>query len=289
LSALRLLAPAKINLSLHVLGRRPDGYHRLESLVAFADIGDEIAVAPADTLALEVDGPFAGALGRPSDNLVMRAATLLARSGGAPSGARITLTKTLPVASGIGGGSSDAATTLLALGRLWRRPIDIAAPRLAAELGADVPVCLRRRPTVMGGIGEDLCDAPALPPCQVVLANPGVPLSTAEVFRGFGGPFGAAPPLPPSFADLDALVRYLANADNVLTSAATTLVPPVGEVLNALRGNPGCRLARLSGSGPTCFGLFASDADRVAEHLRANRPGWWVAHGELKPVPAEPT
>ncbi|MBM3515122.1 MAG: 4-(cytidine 5'-diphospho)-2-C-methyl-D-erythritol kinase, partial [Alphaproteobacteria bacterium] len=167
-----LLAPAKINLTLHVTGRRADGYHLLDSLVAFADIGDRISIAPAPDLRLHVTGPFAAGLPTDAGNLVLRAAQVL--RGARTIGADVTLEKNLPVASGIGGGSSDAATTVLALSRLWNVPLDLAV----ATLGADIPVCLRRKPTRMAGIGEILTDVSPLPKCGIALVNPGVPLAT---------------------------------------------------------------------------------------------------------------
>lgn len=282
-----LLAPAKINLSLQVTARRTDGYHLLDSLVAFADIGDRVTVSPAPAIKLHVTGPFAQALDSGPGNLVMRAAHVLA--AGRTLGAEITLEKNLPIASGIGGGSSDAATTLLALSRLWNVPLDPAAPAILV-LGADVPVCLRRRPTRMTGIGEILADVPALPPCGVVLINPGVPLATAAVFRAFSGPFAAAPELPTSFGNAAALAKYLAGTTNALRAAAQSLVPTIGDCLAALDRHPECLIARLSGSGPTCFGLFANrdKAERAAAALKPHAPGWWIAHGELKSIAPEP-
>lgn len=283
------LAPAKINLTLHVLGRRADGYHLLDSLVAFADIGDELVAKPADTLSLGINGPFAKGLTVGEDNLVMRAARLLNHDAG--RGAALTLTKNLPIASGIGGGSSGAATTLLALAQLWNISADWHGAKLTTALGADVPVCLRRRPTRLQGIGELLSDAPALPRCGVVLVNPGQPLSTPEVFRAFGGPMAPAPALPTQFSELRDLIGYLKAGDNALTTAATSIVPAIADVLAAVRQQPACALARLSGSGPTCFGVFPdrTRAAAAARTLAAQAPAWWVEHGELKPIAAEPT
>ncbi|EWY41192.1 4-diphosphocytidyl-2C-methyl-D-erythritol kinase [Skermanella stibiiresistens SB22] len=285
-------APAKLNLYLHVLGRRADGYHELDSLIAFADIHDTVTARPADGLTLTLDGPFAVALeGEPSDdNLVSRAAVLLAEAldrdmarGGA--GAAITLTKRLPVASGIGGGSADAAACLRALARLWG--ISPADPRLfplAARLGADVPVCLTSTAAYFGGIGDIIDPAPRLPPCAVVLVNPGTPLSTPSVFKARSGGFSTAARFDGApLATAADLAAALAGRGNDLTAAATALVPGIGDVLDALAGTPGCLLARLSGSGATCFGLYGDDAEATtaAAGLTVRHPGWWIRAGRL--------
>jgi 4-diphosphocytidyl-2-C-methyl-D-erythritol kinase len=287
-AGIAVFAPAKINLWLHLLGRRADGYHLLDSLIAFADLGDEVAAAPADRLSLTVEGPFAAALPAADDNLVLRAARLLAAETGTTAGARLVLTKRLPVASGIGGGSADAAAALKALTRLWRLGLD--AGRLAAlalRLGADVPVCLGGRPAFVGGIGEAIARAP-LPPAPLLLVNPGAALATAAVFRArtdSGAAFGAAAPRWSSApADPAALAARLAGTSNDLTDAACTLVPAVRDVLDALAALPGCLLARMSGSGATCFGLFASKpaVEAAAAALSAAHPGWWIAPTALR-------
>jgi 4-diphosphocytidyl-2-C-methyl-D-erythritol kinase len=283
-------APAKINLDLRIVGRRADGYHLLDSLVAFADVGDMLTAATAETLSLTVTGPFGASLadtagrGR-DDNLVLQAARLLVRERGVARGARLALDKQVPVASGIGGGSSDAAAALLLLGRLWGVDARLPDDLLARELGADVPVCLRRRPTLMTGIGEVLRDAPHLPPCAIVLANPGVPLATARVFAAFAGTPVSTPPargLRPLASAAD-LAAELSRSANDLTAAATATLPVIAEVLAALNDLPGCLLARLSGSGPTCFALFAAPeaAHAAAAVLAARQPSWWVRAAQL--------
>lgn len=278
-------APAKLNLYLHVVGRRPDGYHLLDSLVAFADIGDELEARPAPHWSLRVTGPFAGALeAAPDDNLVSRAAHRLAARLGRPAAAAMTLVKNLPVASGIGGGSSDAAATLRALVDLWGvAPDAVDLPALAAELGADVPVCLAARTAWLGGIGEDVALAPPLPPTHVVLANPGAALSTPAVFKARRGPFSVPARFDEPAQDAAALARLLATKRNDLTAPAIELVPAIGHVLDALAREDGALLARMSGSGATCFALFAeaAAADAAAQRLRARQPGWWVAAGRL--------
>ena len=286
-------APAKLNLYLHVLGRRADGYHELDSLVAFADIADTVSVRPAQGLSLTIGGPFAPTLAAEpaSENLVTRAARLLAESVGRPDpGVAITLTKRLPVASGIGGGSADAAATLRALARLWEIGPDHTSlhPLLhavAARLGADVPVCLTGRPAYFGGVGDIIDPAPPLPPCAVVLVNPGIPLSTPSVFRVRTGPFSTAArfdndaPLP----DAAAFAELLAARRNDLTAPAQALVPEIGAVLDALSTTDGCLLARLSGSGATCFALYAdpAQAHAAAAELALAHAGWWIVPGRL--------
>lgn len=277
-------APAKLNLYLHVTGRRDDGYHELDSLVAFADIHDTIEVRHADNLSLTVEGPFGAALSAEADNLVLRAARALAEAGGIEPAAQITLTKTLPVAAGIGGGSADAAATLNALSRLWSLNVpadDLAA--LALTLGADVPVCLERKSAFVGGIGEALTPAPILPAASLVLVNPLTQLSTPAVFAARTGEFSAPARFDEIPFDTASLAGLLGDRRNDLTDAAISLAPEVGAVLQALDDAPGTLLARMSGSGATCFGLYkdAAAAKRAAKLVRAKHPGWWVAAGKL--------
>jgi 4-diphosphocytidyl-2-C-methyl-D-erythritol kinase len=281
-------ARAKVNLYLHVLGRRADGYHELDSLVVFADAGDALRAVPAATLSLTLDGPFAAALAGERDNLVLRAARALAASADAPPGAALHLTKTLPVASGLGGGSADAAAALRLLARLWRLRLDAARLHaIARGLGADVPVCLAGRAAFVGGIGERLDPAPALPPAGLVLVNPGVPLATPSVFKARAGAFSSPGRFDSAPRDACELASLLAARANDLTEAATVLVPAVGEVLAALAASPDCLLARMSGSGATCFGLYrdAAAAARAAAWLAGRRREWWVAPTALASVP----
>ena len=283
--AVRAFAPAKVNLYLHVIGRRADGYHLLDSLIAFADIGDTITAAPADALALTVDGPeAAGIAGLGDDNLVFRAARLLKERGRIEAGAALHLEKRLPAAGGIGGGSSDAAAVLRALSYLWDRQLDNEAlAALALELGADVPACLAARPVWVGGIGEELQPAPFLPAAGIVLANPRRPLLTAEVFRRRAGRFSSAARFGPVPADAPGLVAALTSRRNDLTEAAVAFAPEIGAVLDRLAALPGALLARMSGSGATCFALFADRAAALAvgRALAAAEPGWWTAAGAL--------
>lgn len=281
-------APAKVNLDLLVTGRRADGYHLLDSLVVFATPGDRLILEPAAALSLEVQGPFARALEDAGDNLVLRAARALADHAGQPPAARIVLEKNLPVAAGLGGGSADAAAALRALARFWR--LGLPAPDLATlaeRLGADVPVCLAGRPARMRGIGEQLTWQDHLPPLALLLVNPNRPLATAAVFAALG-PLPAPPPeRGPPPADWPGLVAWLRARANHLEAPARRLLPVIDEVLGALAGQPGCALARMSGSGATCFGLFAEAAAcaRAAAALRAARPDWWIAAGRAAPPP----
>jgi 4-diphosphocytidyl-2-C-methyl-D-erythritol kinase len=276
-------ARAKLNLYLHVIGRRDDGLHLLDSLVAFAAVGDLVHAAPADDLSLSLTGPFAPALESEADNLMLRAARALAADVGIPAQARLTLNKRLPVASGIGGGSADAAATLRALGRLWNRAAGPAAlARIALALGADVPVCLASRPHRMGGVGEHLGPAPALPDCGVVLVNPGVALATVSVFRARSGAFSSEAALSARWDDAAAMAADLRELRNDLEAPARNLCPAIDTVLSALAAQPGCLLARMSGSGASCFGLFATPHIAAETAPRLARNEWWVWGGGLR-------
>ena len=268
-------APAKVNLYLHAVGRRPDGYHLLDSVAVFAGIGDELRGEAAGDLSLRIEGDHAAALQSDAHNLVLRAARALAAAAGRPARARLVLEKRLPVAAGIGGGSADAAAALRLLVRLWEAPQPAGAlAAIGAGLGADVPVCLGSRPARLSGIGERLEPAPALPPFGLVLANPGVPLATAAVFRARTGPFSAPPALPAGWADAAAMARDLSRLGNDLQQAALALCPAIGEVLATLAALPNCLLARMSGSGATCFALFPDTA--AARAAAARLPArWW--------------
>ena len=270
-------APAKVNLYLHVLGRTPAGYHLLDSLVVFGPASDVLHADAADELSLTVTGPFAAGLD--GDNLVLRAARALAAEAGVTPGGRLRLDKRLPVASGIGGGSADAAAALRLLSRLWRvRPAAEDLARIALSLGADVPVCLRGVPVRMEGIGEVLSAAPALPPFGMVLVNAGAPVATADVFRTRSGPFSTAVALPDRLPAVDALIDALTATHNGLEDAAVAICPVIATVLMLLRGLPGCRLARMSGSGATCFALFDTPGAAAAAAEAVPAP-WWRMGG----------
>jgi len=271
-------ARAKLNLYLHILGRRDDGYHLIDSLVVFAAVHDTIEVRPATDLTLRVAGRFAKHLATDNTNIVMKAAERLVATAGGMRGAAITLIKELPVASGIGGGSADAAAALAALTRLWNLALPASElDALALALGADVPVCVHGRTAFMGGIGEAIAPCPPLPKLPLVLVNPGVPVATAQVFRARRGAFSDTARFSESPADIAALARLLASRRNDLTDAARSIAPVIGEVLGALDA-AGSALARLSGSGATCFGVFADRvaADAAADQIVSAHPGWWV-------------
>ncbi|MBJ6124247.1 4-(cytidine 5'-diphospho)-2-C-methyl-D-erythritol kinase [Microvirga splendida] len=282
-------APAKINLTLHVLGRRADGYHDLESLVAFAGTGDDLRLEPGTGLALHVDGPTAPLAGSDADNLVMKAARLLAdRVDGLKVGT-FHLTKRLPVAAGIGGGSSDAAAALRLLARLNGLPVSHPAVREAARLtGADVPVCLEPRARMMRGAGEELGPALILPRLFGVLVNPRVPVETPAVFKALGlqpgqGLSVAAHPAHEASSP-DALLTLLNKARNDLEPPALKVQPLIGEALGLIAETDCCRLARMSGSGATVFGLY-DDCEAAAEgarQIRSLRPHWWVKATSLR-------
>jgi 4-diphosphocytidyl-2-C-methyl-D-erythritol kinase len=268
-------APAKINLCLHVTGQRDDGYHLLDSLVVFAGIGDRVSAAVAPDLTLALDGPEAASLASDPDNLVLRAARAMGVSGAA-----LSLWKELPVASGIGGGSADAAAALRALARLTGLPLP--ADRAVLALGADVPVCLSRRPVRMRGVGEDLTLLPALPPLWMVLVNPRVPVPTPAVFAALTS--RSNPPLPDMPVSVLGSARDFCNwllnhTRNDLVAPAVQVAPVLAKVQTALSATPDCLLARMSGSGGTHFGLFATQAvaDAAVRTLQADHPDWWVA------------
>jgi 4-diphosphocytidyl-2-C-methyl-D-erythritol kinase len=281
-------APAKVNLTLRVTGRRADGYHNIESVVTFADLCDRLSWTPTDKLTLAVVGPGAGQTGADVENLVLKAArALAARVAGIKLGA-FRLEKNVPVAAGLGGGSADAAAALRLLAEANNLAVD--DPRLVAAAGAtgaDVPVCLDPRPRLMRGIGDILSTPLPLPRLSAVLANPGVALRTKLVFSRWMPSADPARPLDPAalakMQNEEQLLDLLAGQPNDLEAPAIALAPAIAGVLAALRGLPGCRLARMSGSGATCFALFSSAAESVsaAKTLRAKFPQWWIAETML--------
>ena len=264
-------AYAKINLALHVRGRMADGYHRIETAFAFAKDGDVLEAAEGEGLTLAITGPFAAGLSTGEDNLVLRAARALSERAGIARGARLTLDKRLPVAAGIGGGSADAAAALRLLHRFWGvNAGEAALLDIARGLGADVPACLVSRPTRGEGKGDELrpLDDPELAGTPVLLANPGVPLPTAQVFQSWGG-------------EDDGPLGDWRDGRNDLEAPASRIVPDIAEILGALRG---ARFARMSGSGATCFGLYDDRAkrDAAAGAIAAAHPGWWMLATRLR-------
>ena len=272
-------APAKVNLTLRVLGRRADGYHELESLVAFAGVGDALTFAPGDALTLTVSGPTAPAAGDSADNLVLKAARALAERIAGLTLGRFALSKRLPVAAGLGGGSADAAAALRLLAKA--NGIALDDPRLmqaAQATGADVPVCLDPRPRLMRGVGDVLSAPVDLPRLFAVLINPGVAVSTREVFAALNLPPAAPPAQARPRPAPSALLAEIASGRNDLEQPAIELKPGIADVLSVLNKLPGCRLARMSGSGATCFGLFETNAaaTAAARTVRVGYPQWWV-------------
>jgi 4-diphosphocytidyl-2-C-methyl-D-erythritol kinase len=281
-------APAKVNLTLRVLGRRADGYHEIESLVAFAEMGDTLSLTPGDDLALTVSGANAAQAGEEADNLVLKAARALAAGSPGLRLGSFDLDKRLPVAAGLGGGSADAAAALRLLARA--NGIEAHDPRLyeaARATGADVSVCLDPRPRVMRGIGEILSAPLDLPPLPAVLVNPGVALPTKSVFAGWKPAVGQYDPCEPAtlarLTGREDLLLFLLRHPNDLEFSAIALAPAVAEALQALRGLPGRRLTRMSGSGATCFALFSTAAEAIvaAKTLSERFPHWWVRASRL--------
>jgi len=276
-------APAKVNLTLHVLGRRADGYHEIDSLVAFADVADRLTFRSGPPLELSLSGPTGAAAGASDDNLVLKAArALAARVEGLRLGAFM-LDKQLPVAAGLGGGSSDAAAALRLLAQANGLSSQDARLHAAAQAtGADVPVCLDPKARLMRGIGEILSEPLHLPEIAAVLVNPGVAVPTKDVFAALGAPALTGPPEPNEFIAIDAdaasLVPLLAGRRNDLQTPAIKIRPVIADVLRALERSANCLLARMSGSGATCFGLFGSSgtAEEAARRLQAAHSNWWV-------------
>ncbi len=275
------IARAKINLALHITGRRSDGYHLLDTLVVFAHISDEITVRSADQMSLKISGPYLSQLDAGRTNLVIKAAEALKhklqKAGISTPGVAIGLDKQLPPASGIGGGSADAAATLLALKQLWGvDPALVDLDRIAIQLGADVPMCLRSIPQRATGIGEKL-SAVQLPPLDLVLVNPGIHLSTPKVFSRLEPSFSAPLPQIDDVCGSAGLVRWLEKTDNDLQWSAIGLAPKISKVLRVLEGSDECLFARMTGSGATCFGLFPTRdaANQAAQQIAKNEPTWW--------------
>ncbi len=269
-------ARAKINLFLHVGDKAASGFHPVQSLAVFPALADILRVEPADALSLSVEGPFAKSLAGEADNLVLKAAMAL----NGKTGAKLTLTKNLPVASGIGGGSADAAAALRVLSSFWNLDLDEARLcDIAAGLGSDIPVCVISEPRWMEGRGEILSPVASLPRLPLLLVNPRVPVPTKDVFAGLQSRSGVERKMPPGrFRDMADLLRFLDASKNDLEEPAKRIQPLIGDVLKALSALPGALFARMSGSGATCFALFPDDDSciRAAKTLSAAKPDWWV-------------
>ena len=283
--AVKVFAPAKINLFLHVGDRRADGYHALESLVVFADVGDELLIEAADNFSLALDGPFGGALANEQDNLIAKAARALAAKVAREPNVKITLTKNLPIASGIGGGSADAAAALRGLAQFWNLNLPQSELHAIAEtLGSDVPACLLSETLWMTGRGEGIEPAPGVPHAPLVLVNPGVGVSTAQIFARLEKRVGVGHAAKPK-GELSvlALADYFKSNRNDLEMPAREIAPAIDEALSAI-AKSGALRTRMSGSGATCFGLFADDksAEAAAMKIAKDQPGWWVKRAHIQ-------
>jgi 4-diphosphocytidyl-2-C-methyl-D-erythritol kinase len=288
---LTIFAPAKINLYLHITGKLDNGYHMLDSLVSFTDVGDQVEIEPATDFEFRVKGPYAAGFGPKeldysphSSNLVVQAAWALAQAAQKVPNVRVTLTKNLPLASGLGGGSSDAAAVIWGLLEWWNLSTQAHyLPGLMARLGADVPVCLSCKATRVRGIGDILDPVPQMPEIPIVLVHPGKPCPTPEVFARYTGQFKETLTLPQSFDTFDSLTTFLRQQDNDLYKSAYEVVPEINNVINVLSVQKGCALARLSGAGATCFGLFIDEhaARGAAKTIAMENPDWWVKAGWL--------
>lgn len=284
--ALVIAAPAKLNLFLHIGEKRDDGYHDLQSLVAFSLFGDEISTEPDSSISFFLTGPFGAHVPTGEENLALKAAKLFAKKTGTKQGVRIELRKNLPVAAGLGGGSADAAAVLRGLANLWQCHVDREVLHdIGASLGADVPVCIDCVTSWVEGRGERVRPLPPLPDAGVLLVNPGVFVSTGHVFEALcqGRGLNAMPPTRP-FEDVYALVRYLQETANDLENPAKRIAPQIAEVLREIMQLPDVLFARMSGSGATCFALFVDSetAGAAASRLRARRPEWWIVDTTFK-------
>jgi 4-diphosphocytidyl-2-C-methyl-D-erythritol kinase len=286
---LTIFAPAKLNLYLHVTGRLDNGYHTLDSLIAFADIGDSIDIEPAQDFEFHVRGPYEKIFSPKeldaspnSANIAVQAAWALARAAQKTLNIRVTLTKNLPLASGLGGGSSDAAAVIWGLCEWWNILRNTHyLPGLMAKLGADVPVCFSCKASRVRGIGDVLDPAPPIGETPIVLVNPGRHCSTAEVFAHFSGTYKEPMPLPPSLENFKDLIAFLKSRENDLQPPALEVAPEIASALKLLENQKGCAFTRMSGSGATSFGLFENEAhaQKAAKTIAAKNPGWWVKAG----------
>ena len=272
-------AAAKVNLALHVVGRRADSYHLLDSVAVFADFGDSLEIEPAEELSLSVSGPFAAHAPGERSDLVWRAAEAFAAHAGVSSAASIRVCKEIPSGAGLGGGSADAAAVLAALNARLDKPVDAKALRsLGLTLGADVPMCLVGQALRARGVGEEIDVFNDWPPLPMVLVWPGGSVFTAEVFATLGSRDNPPLPDPPAAPSVGAVSDWVAACRNDLEAPALKVAPEIGDVLSALRGTPGCSVARMSGSGSASFGLYAehAQAEAAAARLSAAHPRWWV-------------
>ena len=284
MATIKAIAPAKVNLTLHVTGQRADGYHTLDSLVVFAGVCDQLGATITSDMRITVNGPFSSGVPTDASNLMMRAAQLLRRTRGVTKGAALTLEKHLPHAAGIGSGSSDAAVTIAMLAELWDvEPLAATDPAVVA-LGADVPVCLSApNPVHMSGIGDILAPVPRLPSCAIVLVRPKVDVPTAQVFAAMNDKNGTPMTAIPQGADYDGFIEWLRDQRNDMQSAAEKIAPEISAVVAKLKSLPGVGIAGMSGSGATCFGLVKdmATARHVARIVQVSQMDWWVAPAEV--------
>jgi len=280
MSTLRITAPAKLNLFLHIIGKRADGYHMLESCTFFTAFGDALTITPADTVSLTITGNFAPQLAHDAnENLVLRAAHLLQARTGTKTGAAITLDKNIPIGAGLGGGSADAAAILSALETFWQCSLTPETRHsIALQLGSDVPACMLNQPAWVTGTGDHVQAIPFPSGGWVVLVNPGTPLLTADVFRATKAPFTPSIARPAPWPNTRALAQWANTQTNALEAPAIALMPSISHILTALQATENCLLHRMSGSGATCFGLYEtqSGATIAAASIQTNNPGWWV-------------
>lgn len=284
--SLTVNAPAKINLYLHITGKRSNGYHLLDSLCVFTDIADRITLKSADDLSLTITGPFAHTIAHenPCTNLAWRAAQGLSEASGRHPGVAITLEKNIPPGAGLGGGSSDAAATVKGLEQLWNtRLTDDAREHLLQSLGSDVSACYEAVPLVMRGVGDIILPAPGLPDLPLVVVYPDKPSSTPAAYKNYTGPFSAEVALPSSFKDVREAAAFIGRQKNDLRAPAIMNVPEIESALDSLSAQDGILLPQMSGSGSACFGIFetAAHAERAATAISSSYPRWWVRHGGL--------
>jgi len=289
--SISIFAPAKVNLYLHVLGKLSNGYHNLDSLVGFADIGDEIQLEPSTDFEFEISGHFASAFQAKdlnatpdSSNLVVKAVWGLSRLSGKAPNVKVTLVKNLPLGAGLGGGSADAAAVLWGLIDYWELSHNLdGLDALMVSLGADVPVCFKSQTTHVQGLGDQLFKAPDLPETPVVFVHPGKHCSTSKIFTMCGENFSQPVQLPPHFQTQEDLVIFLQKTDNALTARAINEIPEIRNILYILENENGCALSRMTGSGSACFGLFPSEdhAQNAAKNIQQENPDWWVYSGWL--------
>lgn len=283
---LALTAPAKVNLYLHVTGKRSDGYHLLDSLFAFTKTGDRLFFKKSEKTCLEITGEFSPLLAgtEPADNLILKALSCLEKEAGRSLPTEIILEKNLPIAAGIGGGSADAATALEGIVRLYDLPFSISdLEKIALSIGADVPACLYKKPLSVAGIGEEISEAPSFPACSILLVNPRKPLSTPAVFKAYRPDFTSPDPLCTPCATQTDFIAAMGARKNDLTEAAIACLPDIQEVLDGLASARGCLLARMSGSGATCFGLFDTEesCQEALSYLKHKRPDDWYMADQI--------